>query len=85
MAFLKEDGSLDVERINRLPNEEFEMVLLSLTEEQLDEYYTNQPICESIPTIVPTKVNHTLEEALESGTIVDAKKFLNDILEKYGK
>lgn len=85
MAFIKKDGSLDVERINKLPNEDFEKVLLRLTEEQLDEYYTNQPICESAPSIVPTKVNFKLEDALANGTLVDAKKFLNDMLDKYGK
>lgn len=87
MAYLKEDGSLDVKRISKLPSEEFEKVLLNLTEEQLDEYYSvlSESKSKPKPTIVPTKVNFRLEDALANGTLVDAEKFLNEMLEKYGK
>ena len=38
MALLKEDGSLDIERINKLPLEEYMEEIGGLTEEQYKEY-----------------------------------------------
>ena len=34
MVFLKEDGSLDIERINQLPTEEYIKMIDELTDEQ---------------------------------------------------
>lgn len=87
MAYLKEDGSLDVEHYSQLPNDEYKIETVKLTEEQLDEYYSvlSESKSKPKPTIVPTKVNFRLEDALVNGTLVDAEKFLNEMLEKYGK
>lgn len=38
MKYLKEDGSLDIKRINQLPIEEYMDVVGDLTEEQYKEY-----------------------------------------------
>ena len=50
MAYLKEDGSLDVERINKLPINEYIYVIGSLTQEQHKEYLSKLPINESRET-----------------------------------
>ena len=39
MALLKEDGSLDIERINQLPIEEYIQEIESLNEEQYKDYF----------------------------------------------
>ena len=44
MALLKEDGSLDVERINKLPYEEKIHEISKLTREQVEEYFSKLPI-----------------------------------------
>lgn len=46
MAFLKEDGSLDIERINNLPREERMREIGSFTREQFQEYLSKTPINE---------------------------------------
>ena len=38
MAFLKEDGSLDIESINKLPIKEHMKAIGSLTREQFEQY-----------------------------------------------
>ena len=43
MAILKEDGSLDVERMNRLPLEEWMDEMGDLTQEQVEEYLSKLP------------------------------------------
>ena len=47
MAFFKEDGSLDIEWINKLPLEEHFKVVESLTEKQFKEYLSKKTINES--------------------------------------
>ena len=47
MVLLKEDGSLDIERINKLPLEEYMYMMGDLTQEQVREYVTKLPINES--------------------------------------
>ena len=49
MVFLKEDGSLDIERINQLPLEDFIRVVESLTEKDYSYFASNQMINECIP------------------------------------
>ena len=46
MALLKEDGSLDIERINNLPREERMREIGSFTREQFQEYLSKTPINE---------------------------------------
>ena len=47
MALLKEDGSLDIERMNNLPYEEYMDAMGDLTKEQVEEYLSKLPINES--------------------------------------
>jgi len=69
MAFLKEDGSLDIERINSLPYEEYMDAMGDLTQEQVQEYLSKLPINESDEPMVATKVDWSTEEELERGAI----------------
>ena len=48
MALLKEDGSLDIERINKLPLEEYMEEMGTLTQEQVKEYISKLPINTSL-------------------------------------
>ena len=56
MAFLKEDGSLDIERINSLPLREYMDAMGELTQEQVQEHLSKLPINESDEPMVATKV-----------------------------
>lgn len=44
---LKLDGSLDIERMNNLPYEEYMDAMGDLTKEQVEEYLSKLPINES--------------------------------------
>ena len=79
MAILKEDGSLDFERINKLPLEEYMEEMGTLTQEQVKEYISKLPINESKEPIQPVVVDYPMEE---DG--VDAEVFLNKQRKKYG-
>ena len=83
MVLLKEDGSLDMERINALPLEEYMDMMGDLTEEQIDEYISKLPINESHEPYRGVWVNYTLEEEIERGTGVIAEDFLNNMRKKY--
>ncbi len=78
MALLKEDGSLDVERIRQLPFEERMREIRGLTRAQVKEYYTQMPITESNGSIVPVKVDYKMEDLLAHGwcTSEDIHKIL---------
>ena len=62
MALLKEDGSLDIERINKLPIEEYMEVIGELTETQYKEYLSKIPLNESKETTKAVLVNYLMEE-----------------------
>ena len=79
MALLKEDGSLDVERINQLPLEEHIKEMESLTKEQYEEYLSKLPINESQVPMHTVLVDYPMEE---DGA--DAEEFLNKQREYYG-
>ncbi len=79
MAYLKEDGSLDIERINSLPYEEYMDAMGDLTQEQVQEYLSKLPIDESNEPMRAVVVDYPMEE---DG--VDAKEFLNNQRKKYG-
>ena len=83
MALLKEDGSLDVERINNLPLEEYEEEIGTLTEEQYKEYVSKLPINESNEPMRAVVVDYTLEEELKRGSVVDAEEFINNLGKMY--
>lgn len=72
MEYIKEDGSLDVERIDSLPLDEYTKIIGKLTQELLDDYFSKQPLNESKGTTRPIYVDYPMEE---DG--VDAKEFLN--------
>ena len=77
MALLKEDGSLDIERINHLPLKEYMDEMGSLTKEMINEYITKLPIKESKEPMKATIVD-SVEEY-----VVDTDEMLNAILYKY--
>ena len=83
MALLKEDGSLDVERISKLPIEEYMNEIGKLSKKQLDEYWSKRPINESNDCPRAIFVDYTLEDELNRGAVI-AKDFLNKQREKYG-
>ena len=67
MALLKEDGSLDVERINNLPLDERLHEIGKFTREQVEEYFSKAPIKESHMPITPIKVDYKMEDLLARG------------------
>lgn len=76
MEYLKEDGSLDIERINKLPLDEYWDIMGSLTEEQVAEYNRNLPINENASFIRIMEADRPLEEYG-----VDAEDILNNLRE----
>jgi len=74
MALLKEDGSLDIERINQLPIEEYMEEIGDLTDTQYKEYLSKIPLNESKETTKAVLVNYLMEE---DG--VDAEEVINNI------
>ena len=77
MALLKEDGSLDIERINKLPIEEHMKEVGSFTREQFKQYVSTIPLNEgkSYPRAIMVDSPHG----------VDAEDFMNKMREKYGR
>ncbi len=75
MKYLKEDGSLDIKRINQLPIEEYMNVVGDLTEEQYEEYLSKLPIIESNEPIRVIKVNSPMG--------IDADEVINNIGKMY--
>lgn len=81
MVFLKEDGSLDIERINKLPLEEYMDMMGDLTQEQVREYVTKLPINESKEPMKAVIVDYTLEEEIKRGGVI-AEDFINNLRKK---
>lgn len=77
MAFLKEDGRLDIERINKLPIKEHMKAIGSLTREQFEQYISTIPINESKDS--PRAIRVDVVDG------VDASEFMNKMRKKYGK
>ena len=74
MAYLKEDGSLDIEYYNSLPLKEWMDEFATLTDEQVDEYISKLPVNESKGPVRVIVSDYTLEE---DG--VDAEEFLKNL------
>ena len=74
MAYLKEDGSLDIEHYNSLPLEEWMDEFAALTDEQVDEYISKLPVNESKEPVRVIVVDYPMEE---DG--VDAEEFLKNL------
>jgi hypothetical protein len=81
---LKEDGSLDIERINKLPIEEYMEEIGNFTNEQRKEYYSKSPINESKEPARSVVVDYTLEEDIERNGSVLLDDLLNKMKKKYG-
>ena len=81
MIYLKEDGSLDIERINKLPIEEYMEVMGDLTQEQVQEYISKTPINESDKPMRGIKIDYSLQDDLDKGC-VDADVLLNNLREE---
>lgn len=84
MTLLKEDGSLDVERINKLPYEEFTKVISKLTQTQLKEYRSKLPLNESYEPIEIIEVDYTMQEDVERNGLINADEMFDKIRKKYG-
>jgi len=80
MAYLKEDGSLDIERINSLPYEEYMDAMGDLTQERVQEYLSKLPIDESDEPMRAIVVDYPMEE---DG--VDADELINNLGKRYEK
>lgn len=78
MEYLKENGKLDIKRINQLPIEEYMDVVGDLTEEQYKEYLSKLPINESNESMKAVVVDYTLEEELERGAVI-AEDYINNL------
>jgi len=61
MALLKEDGSLDIERINALPIEEYLQEMRTLTQEQVQEYLSKLPPAEILGPVRPMIVDAPMD------------------------
>ena len=77
MAILKEDGSLDIERINSLPREERQKMIGSFTRAQFQEYVSSIPPNEGY--------THTRSIRVDKPSGVDAHEFMKQMRVKYGK
>ena len=78
MALLKEDGSLDVEGIQKLPYKEYLHEICNFTKEQYEEYVSKLPINESQETVTPIYVDN-VEEYLRKWGYVNAWDVLNKL------
>ena len=81
MAYLKEDGCLDMERIQKLPYDEYMYELMHFTKEHREEYFSALPINES--KSIPIRKG-SLKKRLESGCVI-ALDFLNNLRNKNNK
>lgn len=81
MVLLKEDGGLDIERINQLPFEEYMKEMGSLTESQVNEYLSVLPINESNEPVQAVEVEYTLRDELEQGAVIASDYIKNKVRE----
>ena len=84
MALLKEDGSLDIERINKLPIEDYMEEIASLNKKQYNEYISTLPLNESHEQGKSVKLDCTREEEMKRNGAVRVDDVLTEIRKKYG-
>ena len=84
MALLKEDGSLDIDRINNLPKNDWMNLMGELTNEQFKEYKSKCPLNEGINSEIIYEVNCTMEEDMEGAGFIKVTDMLNNLKKKYG-
>ena len=78
MALLKEDGSLDIERIQKLPYNEYIHEISNFTKEQYEEYVSKIPINESQGIVIPIVVED-VKEYLRNNGYVNAWDVINKL------
>ena len=83
MALLKEDGSLDIERINKLPYEDFVDEIRNMTDGQYNEFISKLPLNESYEPTEIMYVDYTMEEDVEKNGLVNADDFFSKIRNKH--
>lgn len=71
MAYLKEDGSLDIERINSLPLEEYMDAMGDLTQEQVKEYMSKLPIDESNEPMRAINVDSSFDVGVNADDVIN--------------
>ena len=84
MSLLKEDGSLDIERINKLPTNEWMNLMGELTEKQFEEYKKKSPLNEGVNSVMTHNVNCTMEEDMKIAGFIRVSDILNNIKKQYG-
>lgn len=82
MVFLKEDGSLDLERIDQLPVEKFMDMLGEFTSNQMEEYLSKLPVVDANKCPRFILVDYGRDDP-RSG--VDADTLLKELRHKYMK
>ena len=80
MVYLKEDGSLDIERIRKLPIEERAKMVSSFNDNQLKYYISKFPVNESQQPIKAVPVDYDFDD-IRSG--IDADEFFNKMEKMY--
>lgn len=73
---LNEDGSLDIERINRLPLLEYTKIIGRLTGAQRKQYYSNLPILEGKHHTKAVKF-YSFNHVIENRMGVDIDEYLD--------
>lgn len=84
MEYIKEDGSLDVERINNLPHDEYIMVIGELTEEQFKEYESKNVINEDCDSPHDHIINCSMEEYVRRLGLLSLDETIKYLNKKYG-
>ena len=82
MALLKEDGSLDIQRINKLPIIEWMNLMGELTDEQYEEY-TKSPLYESREHLNIVEENLTWDE-MEKAGFIEVSEAINKLKKEFG-
>ena len=73
MIPIKEDGTLYMELINKLPLDDYMDVMGSLSESQIDYYMANTPMEPSTGPVIPIPEE---DDIMDLGWVVDAKSSL---------
>lgn len=76
MVFLKEDGSLDIERMNALPIEEHMKMVGELTDDQYHQYVASFPENDGTQPVKAIVVDYSMEDEIKRGTAVDIDEYL---------